>query len=132
VPITCFLQRKTLVKWPVNLLKTKIMKEIKAFVKPFKVNSIFNELLQAGYPNLTVSLTEGTGQLKGDDPTISTNFSITNSVVAKIEIVCNDEDSGEIIEIIKINARTGNPGDGIIYITNVEKVVHIRTNNEFQ
>ncbi len=108
------------------------MKEIKAFVKPFKVNSIFNELLQAGYPNLTVSLTEGTGQLKGDDPTISTNFSITNSVVAKIEIVCNDEDSGEIIEIIKINARTGNPGDGIIYITNVEKVVHIRTNNEFQ
>ncbi len=108
------------------------MKEIKAFVKPFKVNDIFNELLQAGYPNLTVSLTEGTGQLKGDDPTISTNFSITNSVVAKLEIICSDVESMKIIEIIRNKARTGNPGDGIIYITDVEKVVHIRTSDEFQ
>ncbi|MCE5319476.1 MAG: hypothetical protein LLF93_00045 [Bacteroidales bacterium] len=38
------------------------MKEIKAFVKPFKVNDILNQLLQAGYPNITVSMSEGNGR----------------------------------------------------------------------
>lgn len=108
------------------------MKEIKAFVKPFKVNDIFHELLKTGFPNLTVSIAEGTGHFKGDDSTISTLFSITNSQVAKIEIVCADLESDKIIDIIVKNARTGNPGDGIICITDVEKVVHIRTNDKFQ
>ena len=66
------------------------MKEIKAFVKPFKVNDILNQLLMAGYPNITVSLAEGTGKFKSNESTLSTYFSITNSKVAKIEIVCND------------------------------------------
>ena len=66
------------------------MKEIKAFVKPFKVNDILNQLLQAGYPNITVSMSEGTGNFKSEESTLSTHFSITNSKVAKIEIVCND------------------------------------------
>ena len=43
------------------------MKEIKAFVKPFKVNDILNQLLQAGYPNITVSMAEGTGSFKRDE-----------------------------------------------------------------
>ncbi len=106
------------------------MKEIKAFVKPFKVNDILNLLLQAGYPNTTVSLAEGTGSFKSEESTLSTHFSITDSKVAKIEIVCNDRDVDQIINIISIRGRTGNPGDGLIYVSDIQKVIRVRTGLE--
>ena len=82
------------------------MKEIKAFVKPFKVNDILNQLLQAGYPNTTVSLAEGTGSFKSDELSLSTQFSITDSKVAKIEIVCNDSDVDQIVSVISTKELT--------------------------
>lgn len=103
------------------------MKEIKAIVKPFKVNDILNQLLEAGYPNLTVTLAEGTGSFKSDEASFSTNFSITNSKVAKIVIVCDDSEVEKIVGIISSTAHTGNPGDGIIYVTKVEKTFTIKT-----
>ena len=106
------------------------MKEIKAFVKPFKVNDILNQLLQAGYPNTTVSLAEGTGSFKSEETTLSTHFSITDSKVAKIEIVCNDTDVDQIVNIISIKGRTGNSGDGLIYVSDIQKVIRVRTGLE--
>lgn len=106
------------------------MKEIKAFVKPFKVNDILNQLLMAGYPNITVSLAEGTGKFKSNESTLSTYFSITNSKVAKIEIVCNDIDVDQIVNLISIKGRTGNPGDGLIYVSDIQKVIRVRTGLE--
>lgn len=108
------------------------MKEIKAFVKPFKVNDILNLLIQAGYPNTTVSLAEGTGKFKSDDSTLSTHFSITDSKVAKIEIVCNDIEADQIVNIISTKGRTGNPGDGLIYVSDIEKVIRVRTGLEME
>lgn len=101
------------------------MKEIKAFIKPFKVNDILNQLLQAGYPNITVSMAEGTGNFKSEELSLSTYFSITDSKVAKIEIVCDDLDVEKIVSIISSKGRTGNPGDGIIYVSEVEKVYKV-------
>jgi nitrogen regulatory protein P-II 1 len=102
------------------------MKEIKAIVKPFKANEILNHLLIAGYPNLTITLAEGTGNFQSDESSLSTNFSITNSKVAKIVIVCDDSEVDKIVGIISSIAHTGNPGDGIIYVTSVEKTYSIR------
>ena len=107
--------------------KTNKMKAIKAFVKPFKVNDIFHHLLEAGFPNLTVSMAEGTGNLENNDPSVSTHFSITESQVAKIEIVCNKNDVDKIVKIISEQGRTGNPGDGLIYISSVEKAFRVET-----
>lgn len=106
------------------------MKEIKAIVKPFKVNDILAHLLEAGYPNLTVSMAEGTGNFKADESSISTYFSITDSKVTKIEIVCNDDDVENIVRIISTEGRTGNRGDGIIYISEVENVYKVSTGLE--
>ena len=106
------------------------MKEVKAFVKPFKVNDILNQLLEAGYPNLTVSMAEGTGNFKSEESYLSTHFSITDSKVAKIEIVCNDIDVERIVGIISSIGQTGNPGDGIIYVSEVEKVYKVSTGLE--
>lgn len=106
------------------------MKEIKAFVKPFKVNDIFHHLLEAGFANLTVSLAEGTGHFQSEDTSVSTHFSITNSQVAKIEIVCNKIDMDKIVSIISEQGRTGNPGDGIIYVSDVGKAYRVKTGIE--
>ncbi len=103
------------------------MKEIKAFVKPFKINDILRKLLDAGFPNLTVSMAEGTGHFKNEDASLSMNFTLTNSKVAKIEIVCNDEDVDKIITIISTLGKTGNSGDGIIYVSDVERAIRVRT-----
>lgn len=105
------------------------MKEIKAFVKPFKVNDILDKLLEAGFPNITASLAEGTGNFRNEDDS-KTFFSLTNSTVAKIEIVCNDKDIDKITDIISKTGRTGNPGDGIIYVSDVEKAIRVRTGKE--
>ena len=103
------------------------MKEIKAFVKPFKVNDILNQLLQAGFPNITVSMAEGTGNFNSEESSLSTHFSITDSKVAKIEIVCNDSEVEKIVEIISTKGRTGNSGDGIIFVSEIEKVYRVKT-----
>ena len=106
------------------------MKEIKAFVKPFKVNVILIQLLQPGYPNITVSMAEGTGSFKSDELSLSTHFSITDSKVAKIEIVCNDVDVEKIVSLIYTKGRAGNPGDGIIYVPEIQNVYKVRTGVE--
>lgn len=106
------------------------MKEIKAFVKPFKVNDIVHQLMDAGYPNITISMAEGTGNFQNDDPSISTHFSISDSPVAKLEIVSNKEDVEKIISIITEQGRTGNSGDGLIYISDVEKTYRVKTGLE--
>lgn len=106
------------------------MKEVKAIVKPFKVNDILNQLLEAGYPNLTVSMAEGTGNFKDIDSSISTHFSITDSNVAIIVIICAEPEVENIVSIISSIGRTGNPGDGIIYVSEVEKVYKVNTGLE--
>jgi len=109
------------------------MKEIKAIVKPFKVDSILGKLLEAGYPNITVSLGEGTGSYTDDtddEPANSTCFSFTNVEVVKIEIVCHDTDVEKVAGIISSQGRTGSPGDGIIYITDVVKSFRVKTGTE--
>jgi len=103
------------------------MKEIKAFVKPFKVNDILNQLLQSGFPNITVSMAEGTGNFNSDESSLSTHFSITDSKVAKIEIVCDDSEVEKIVDIISTKGRTGNSGDGIIFVSDIEKVYRVKT-----
>ena len=103
------------------------MKEIKAFVKPFKVNDILNQLLQAGFPNITVSMAEGTGNFNSDESSLSTHFSITDSKVAKIEIVCDDSEVEKIVDITSTKGRTGNSGDGIIFVSEIEKVYRVKT-----
>lgn len=50
--------------------------------------------------------------------------------MAKIEIVCNDSEVENIVNIISTKGRTGNPGDGIIYVSEVEKVYKVRTGLE--
>jgi nitrogen regulatory protein P-II 1 len=103
------------------------MKEIKAFVRPNKVNEIVQHLKEAGFDNLTVSMAEGTGKFQDEQAFVSQKFSITNSEIAKLEIVVKDGAVDTITNLICEHGCTLNPGDGIIYISDVEKALRVKT-----
>lgn len=108
------------------------MKEIKAFVKPNRTQNIIEALTENGFKSMTLSLAEGTGAFKAIDAKPSLNFQITDSNVVKIELVCQNEEVQTAIEIILANGKTEEPGDGIIYLTNIEDAFQIKTGDSLK
>ena len=102
------------------------MKEIKAFVRPNKVNAIVNNLKEHGFDNITISSAEGTGKFQDENAFVSEKFAVTNSEIAKLEIVVNDNVVDTISGIICKYGCTLNPGDGIIYISDVQKALRVK------
>ncbi|WP_456429794.1 P-II family nitrogen regulator [Rhodocaloribacter sp.] len=104
------------------------MKEVKAYLRCPKVETVIEALEENGITGITVIDVMGLGQLA--DPHAS-KYSIKcverYSDVAKLEVVCRDEDVHRIVELIRKNAYTGLPGDGIIFVSPVEMAVKIRT-----
>jgi len=103
------------------------MKEIKAFIRPNKVNEIVHRLIDNGFENITISSAEGTGKLQDENAFVSRKFSVTDSPIAKIEMVINKNEVEKVVNIISENGRTINPGDGIIYISDVERAFRVKT-----
>ncbi|MCD6566467.1 MAG: P-II family nitrogen regulator [Bacteroidales bacterium] len=106
------------------------MKEIKAFIRPNKVNGIVQQLKDNGFENMTISSAEGTGKLQRENASVSQKFSITDSEIAKLEIVAEDKNVESICSIICEYGCTINPGDGLIYISDIEKVYRVKTGLE--
>jgi len=102
------------------------MKEIKAFVRPNKVDNIVHHLKDAGFENMSISSAEGTGKLQDEDAFVSQKFSITDSEVAKLELVVKDEDVDKVVQIISEQGKTLNPGDGLIYVSDVNQIYRVK------
>lgn len=102
------------------------MKEIKAFIRPNKVNEIVHHLKSAGFENMTISSAEGTGKLQDEKAFVSQKFSITDSEVAKLELVVDKNDVDKVIHIISEFGKTLNPGDGLIYVSNVNQIYRVK------
>jgi len=103
------------------------MKEVKAFIRPEKVDKIVPALKEAGFKNISLTSGEGVGnQMDSTDSSPSLNFYITDSHIVKLELVCKDELAEEAIHIISKFGSTNRPGDGIIYLSNVEKVCLVK------
>ena len=105
------------------------MFEVKAYLRTVKVEPVVRALEAIGVRNLTVIdvMAVGPGLM---DPR-SYKYSIAcvekYSRIAKIEVVCASRDVEEIAEVIRKEAYTGHPGDGLITITPVAKAFKIRT-----
>ena len=108
------------------------MKEVKAFVKPNRVQKIIEALTDNGFESMTLSQAEGTGAFKAKGAKPSLDFHITDSPVIKIELVCQNEEAQAAIEIIMANGKTEEPADGIIYITNIEDAFQIKTGDSLK
>ena len=106
------------------------MKEVKAIIRPFLLSKVVEALRQIeGLPGLTVDRdVRGFGR----SPVEEDRDKIVDDLVeyipkAKLEIVVPDELVEKVVTTIQQHARTGNPGDGKIFVINVEEVVKIRT-----
>lgn len=105
------------------------MKEIKAYIKCHRVEGVIQGLHEIGVENLTVIdvMALGTGMVDPKQYKYSIECVDKYSDVAKVEIVCADKDAQEIVGIIQSNSHSGEPGDGIVIVSEVEQAVKIRT-----
>lgn len=107
------------------------MKLLKAFIRNRKVDDVIRALEAAGAPGITVSRVHGVGY--GYDPfefTLAPRELPRTPEVAKVEVVCCDADADRLLDCLAAGARTGSRGDGIVFMTPVERALRIRTCEE--
>ncbi len=105
------------------------MKLVTAVVKPFKLDEVKEAVKQAGITGLTVSQARGFGHTGGHVEVFRGKEYLFDFVdKLQIEIICTDEQVEALIEAIVNAARTDTVGDGMAWVTDVEHVVRIRTN----
>lgn len=103
------------------------MKEIKAFIKPNRVEQVVETLKEHGFDSVTLSKGEGTGTYKRKDAAPSLDFHFTDSPVVKLELVCHNEEVDRVIDLICEKARSADPGDGIIYVTDIKEAYKVKS-----
>jgi nitrogen regulatory protein PII len=107
------------------------VKKIEAFIRHEAFEPIRSELLDKGFPSLSVSEVKGSGRQKGLVEAYR-GSAVTVSVrpKLKLEVVVRDEDTGTVAETIIRHARSGDIGDGKIFVIPVEEAIRIRTGEE--
>jgi len=103
------------------------MKQIKAFVRPSQIEYVIKGLEDAGVCGLTVTPVDWIGAVAEREAEVSTDYMERYMKVHKLEVVCRGEEAERIVELIRRLAHTGQPGDGLIFVTPVESAVKIRT-----
>lgn len=104
------------------------MKKIEAVIRPFKLDEVKIALVNAGIVGMTVSEVRGFGRQKGQTERYrGSEYTVEFLQKLKVEIVVEDDQVDEVLEKLIAAARTGEIGDGKIFITPVEGTVRIRT-----
>jgi len=104
------------------------MKKIEAIIRPFKLEDVKIALVTAGIVGMTVTEVRGFGRQKGQvERYRGSEFTVEFLQKLKLEIVVEDERVDTVINAIQEAARTGEIGDGKIFITSVDSVLRIRT-----
>jgi len=104
------------------------MKKIEAIIRPFKLDEVKEALVEEGIHGLTISEVRGYGRQKGHTETYrGSEYQIEFIPKIKIEIVVNDVLLDKVIDAILRTAKTGQVGDGKIFISDVQEVIRIRT-----
>lgn len=104
------------------------MKKIEAIIRPFKLEEVKEALVEIGIRGLTISEVRGYGRQKGHTETYrGSEYRIEFVPKIKIEVVIEDSKVEKVVDAILKTAKTGQVGDGKIFIYNVEDVVRIRT-----
>jgi nitrogen regulatory protein P-II 1 len=105
------------------------MKKIEAVIKPFKLDEVKQKLTSIGISGMTITEVKGFGRQKGHTELYrGAEYSVDFLPKVKIEILAPAELAPKIVETILESAQTGKIGDGKIFISNVEEVIRIRTN----
>ncbi|MBD2305904.1 MULTISPECIES: P-II family nitrogen regulator [Cyanophyceae] len=104
------------------------MKKVEAIIRPFKLDEVKIALVNAGIVGMTVSEVRGFGRQKGQTERYrGSEYTVEFLQKLKVEIVIEDAQVDMVVDKIIAAARTGEIGDGKIFISPVEEVVRIRT-----
>ncbi|WP_187648097.1 P-II family nitrogen regulator [Nitrosophilus labii] len=104
------------------------MKKVEAVIKPFKLEDVKEGLAEIGITGMTVTEVKGYGRQQGHSELYrGAEYAVDFLPKIKIEVVVPADEVDNVIEKIIENARTGKIGDGKIFVTDIEKVVRIRT-----
>ena len=104
------------------------MKLVTAIIRPHVVDDVRDTLSRLGVTGLTATEVKGFGRQKGHTEMYrGAEYSIDFVPKARIEVVVNDEQLDAVVEAVKSAARSGQIGDGKIFVSNIEQAVRIRT-----
>jgi len=107
------------------------MKKIEAIIRPFKLEDVKIALVNSGIVGMTVSEVRGFGRHKGQvERYRGSEFTVEFLQKLKVEVVVEDEKVNSVIDAIAEAAKTGEIGDGKIFITSIDSVVRIRTGDK--
>ena len=107
------------------------MKKIEAIIRPFKLEDVKIALVNSGIVGMTVSEVRGFGRQKGQvERYRGSEFTVEFLQKLKVEVVVEDEKVNSVIDAIAEAAKTGDIGDGKIFITSIDSVVRIRTGDK--
>lgn len=107
------------------------MKLITAIVKPFKLDDVKDALQASGVQGITVSEVRGFGRQGGHSETYrGAEYKIDFVPKMRLELVVEDSAVDSVIAAIKASASTGKIGDGKIWVTDVARIIRIRTGEE--
>ncbi len=102
------------------------MKEIKAIIRPIKLDAVLRALHEhPDFPGITVSEVRGFGKVASKVANGGPAYGTVE--MTKLECIIDDEHADEVAELIQSTATTGRPGDGQIVIRKLESVIRIRT-----
>ena len=104
------------------------MKKIEAIIRHFKLEEVKDALSAVGINGMTVSEVRGFGRQKGHKEQYrGAEYTVDFLPKVKMEVVVDDEQAKEVIDTIMRTARTGQIGDGKIFVTNMDEMIRIRT-----
>jgi nitrogen regulatory protein P-II 1 len=107
------------------------VKLITTIIKPFKLDDVKDALKSAGVQGMTVSEVRGFGRQGGHSETYrGSEYAIDFVPKVRIEIVVDDTAVDSVVDTIRTSANTGKIGDGKIWVTDVDRLIRIRTGEE--
>jgi nitrogen regulatory protein P-II 1 len=107
------------------------MKKIEAVIRPSKIDAVKEALTTIGVAGMTVTDVRGFGRQRGRTEKYRGNTYVVNLLPKlKVEFVVPDAQAEEAVEVVLEASRTGEVGDGKVFVSDVERAIRIRTGDE--
>jgi len=107
------------------------MKKIEAYIRHEAFEAIRDDLLDRGFPSLSITEVKGSGRQRGIvEHYRGSTLTVNVRPKLKIEVVVDDRDKPLVVETILKHARTGEIGDGKIFVSTIDEAFRIRTGEE--
>jgi len=104
------------------------VKLVTALVKPFKLDEVKEALTTLGLPGITITEVKGFGRQRGHTEVYrGAEYTVEFVPKVRIEVLADDDDARRVADVIVEAARTGQIGDGKVWVSPVETIIRVRT-----